>query len=353
MKTLTIRRSMMAAALAAFGGAGGGVALAAPSVVTDIAPVHALAARVMQGVGEPALILPPGASPHGYALRPSEAARLAGADLIFWVGPELSPWFGEAAASLAPTAGQLALRDAAGVVTLPLRTGATFDGHDHDHHAHHGDAHTPAPAGENDHGHHGHQADANDHGHDHGHARGDGADHGAHAEAIDEHLWLDPVNARAWAAAMATALSAADPANAKAYVANAQALDAELAALTEELTERLAPAAGAPFVVFHDAYQYFENRFGLSAAGSISLSDASSPGAARVAEVRDRVRALQAVCVFSEPQFNARLVEVVIEGANARTAELDPLGVNLTPGPELYADMLRGLADSFADCLIP
>ncbi|MFN3616283.1 MAG: metal ABC transporter solute-binding protein, Zn/Mn family, partial [Rubrimonas sp.] len=141
-------------ALAALGGAS---AWAAPAVVTDIAPVHSLAARVMQGVGEPALILPPGASPHGYALRPSEAARLAEADLIFWIGPALSPWFGEAAASLAPTAGQVVLRDAPGVVTLPIRTGATFDDHDHDHGHGHGHGH--------DHG-HGH---SHGHGHDHGH----------------------------------------------------------------------------------------------------------------------------------------------------------------------------------------
>lgn len=340
----------MAAALAAGPVVG---EAAAPRVAADIAPVASLAARVMAGVGAPTTILPPGASPHGYAMRPSEAAALQAADVVFWVGPGLAPWFGEALEKLAPGAVAVSLRDAPGVILLPVREGATFARHDHGDARDHGDAHD-----HDDHAAHGHEAEAQE-AHDHG-ANGDAAaGQGAHADddhdhgegAMDEHLWLDPANARAWAAAMAATLSAADPANAAAYAANAAALSAELTALEAELAAELAPAAGKPFVVFHDAYQYFERRFGLSAAGAIALGDATAPGAARVRAVRDQVRALGVTCVLSEPQFSPALVATVTEGSGARTATLDPLGAKLAPGPDLYPELLRAMAASLRGCL--
>ena len=324
--------TISAAALLTAGAAG-----AAPRVATDIAPVHALASRVMQGVATPSLILPPGASPHAYALRPSEAAALAEADVVFWVGEALTPWLERAIDALAAQAVVVALAEVEGLTLLPLREDARFEAHEHDH----------AAAGAHDHGRghghsHGHDAHAaHDHDHDH--------DHGA----FDPHLWLDPVNAAAWLDAMAAALAQADPANAAAYAANAAAGLAELDALTQEVAARVAPARGKGFVVFHDAYQYFESRFGLPAAGAIALGDAREPSARRVAEVRDRIRGADVACVFAEPQFSPALVATLVEQTPARAAVLDPLGAGLEPGAALYPRLMRDMADAFAGCLAP
>ena len=299
-------------------------AAAAPTVATDIPPVHALAARVMAGVGEPGLILPPGASPHAYSMKPSEAELVERADVVFWVGEELTPWLDRAVDTLAKDAASVRLLDAAGVVRLGYREGVTFEPHDHDH----------------DHDHdHADAAAAHDHGHDHDH------------EGVDPHAWLDPVNGKAWLDAMAAALAEADPANASTYFQNAADGKAELDTLMEEIRADLEPLADRSFVVFHDAYHYFEARFGIEATGAIRLGDAVEPGPRRVAEIRDAIRAQDATCVFAEPQFEPALVETVVEGTDARVGVLDPLGADLELGPALYPELLGNLRDSLADCL--
>ena len=283
-----------------------------PRVVADIAPVHSIVARVMAGVAEPALLIPPGTSPHAHALRPSEARALQDADLVVRVGDALTPGLGDRIAALAD-AEVIALADAPGVRTLPLREG---------------------PGG--DHG-HGDDAGHDEHGHD-------------HEGGIDPHLWLDPANAAAWTEAVADALAARDPANAAAYEANAAAARSELALLGAEVAATLAPVAGRPVIVFHDAYQYFEAAFGLQVAGAVALSDAAPPGPARLAEIRDAARGAGAVCLFAEPQFDPGLAAVVAEGTDLPVATLDPLGAALEPGPGLYPALLRGLAEAAAGC---
>lgn len=321
---------------------GVGVALAAPAaaaprVATDIPAVHSLAARVMAGVSEPELVLPPGASPHGYAMKPSEAELLQEADVVLWVGAELTPWLARAVETLAPQAVSIELLDAPGVTRLPFREGATFEAHDHDH--------DHAEAEDHDHD---HAAEAeHDHDHEHDHADDHDHDHGG----IDPHAWLDPVNAKAWLDAMAGALSSADPANASTYFANAAAGKTELDALIAEIEADLAPLEGAGFVVFHDAYHYFEARFGIEAAGAIALGDAAPPSPARIAEIRETISDLDVTCVFREPQFAPGLVATVIEGTDARTGELDPLGAGLELGPELYPTLLLNLGDELVACL--
>jgi zinc transport system substrate-binding protein len=301
---------------------------AAPRVVADIAPVHSIVARVMAGAGTPELLMPPGASPHGYALRPSEAARLDAAGIVFWIGPALTPWLAGPLAALSPDARHVELAEAEGVTLLPMRAGGPFEVHDHDHDH------------DDDHG-HGDHAGHDDDDHDREHA----------ADSADGHLWLDPGNAAAIADAAAAALADIDPENAALYIANAEAFAAELTALSAEIDATLDPLRGRPFVVFHDAYQYFEAAFGLPAAGSISLGEADAPSAARVAEIRERIAAEGVVCVFAEPQFEPRLVATVIEGSDARSGVLDPVGADLEPGPGLYPALLTGLAQGFADCL--
>lgn len=320
----------------------GAPAFAEPVVVTDIAPVQSLVARVMQGVGEPTQILPSGASPHGYAMRPSEAAALADADVVFWVGPELTPWLDRAIDTLATKAEAVELLEAPGTTHLAFREGATFEAHHHDEDG--PDAH----AGE----HEGHADEGDEHEHAaaEGHEHSDEA-HGHDHHGVDPHAWLDPDNGKVWLATVAENLAKADPANADTYRRNAAEGARELDDLTGKLAAKLAPVRGAPFVVFHDGYHYFESRFDIEAAGAVSLSDASKPGPARVAEVRDTIRKLDAVCVFTEPQFQPTLVATIVEGTDARVATLDPLGINLEPGPTLYPALLTQLADNLVACL--
>lgn len=311
--------------------------LAAPKVVTDIAPLHSLVARVMEGVGEPALLLASGGTPHDYALRPSESALLQDADLLIWIGPELTPWLGRAREALAQDAVSIPLLAAAETRTLPFREGARFAPHDHggEHADDHSDEHHDDHGDDNDHD---HDKAADDH-HDHAHG------------AVDPHAWLDPMNAHDWLPGIAEALAALDPANAGAYRANALAGQAEIDALVAEISATLDPARGRSFVVFHDAYHYFEARFDIEAAGAVALSDASDPGAARIAEVRATIAELGVACVFAEPQFPGKLIETVLDGTDAREGRLDPVGMGLEPGPALYPQLLRDLATGLTDCL--
>jgi len=310
-----------------------------PDVSVDIAPVHSLVARVMADVASPALIVAPGASPHEYSLRPSEAQALQDAELVFWVGPELTPWLGDAIGTLAGGAEVIALSGLDVTMTLPIREGALFEAHDHDH------------GGHDDQAHEDHDQAHDDHGHDHAHEDQDdhveGHEHGAH----DPHLWLSPENAAAWLNVIAARLSAADPENAGAYFANAAAAQAELDALSEEIDRMLAPVRGGAFIVFHDAYRYFEAAFDVPASGAISLSDATDPSPARIAGIQARIEEQNVTCVLSEPQFDPGIVAAVMGDGEARTGVLDPLGSDLAPGPDLYPQVLRNLARTLAECL--
>ncbi|WP_338548940.1 zinc ABC transporter substrate-binding protein [Roseovarius phycicola] len=318
----------------------GGTALAdVPKVAVDIAPVHSLVARVMDGVGEPDLIVQPGASPHEYSLRPSEAAALQAADLVLWMGKDLTPWMEGAIDTLATNASVTTLLEADGVKLLDFREGALFEAHDHDDHEEH--------AKDDDHEEH---ASDKDHDHDHEeHAHDDhaGHDHGEH----DPHAWLSPENASTWLNVIAAQLSAVDPGNAGSYFANASAARTEMEALSAEIKATLEPARGGSFIVFHDAYQYFESDFDFPASGAISISDASDPSPARIAEMQGRIREEGVDCVLAEPQFNAGLVAAVLDGTDANTGVIDPLGAMLEPGKALYPQLLLNMAKTLAECL--
>lgn len=297
-----------------------GPAQAFDGVVASIKPVHSLVAGVMQGIGEPQLIVRGAASPHTYAMRPSEAATLERASLIFWIGHDMEAFLDKALESLPGEARIVELAEAEGIELLPLREGGTFEAHE-------------------DEKVHAHEEPEEGHEHEHG--------------AFDMHFWLDPENAKAMVRAIEAALAAADPRNAGRYGENAAVLLARLDALAHEIGAELAPVRGKGFIVFHDAYHYFERRFGVEAAGSITVSPEIMPGAERVAEIRARVSELGATCVFAEPQFEPKLVEVAIEGTQAKAGMLDPEGGSLTEGPELYFDLLRNMASSLRSCLSP
>jgi zinc transport system substrate-binding protein len=276
-------------------------AAAPPRVVADTAPVHALVAQVMGDLGTPVLLIDRGGDPHSFQLRPSQARALAEAELLFWVGPELTPWLKRALEGAGIAGEAVALIQAEGT---RLRD---YDG------AH---AHTE-----------------------------DG-----HAEALDPHAWLDPANAAAWLATIAARLAAADPENAATYAANAEAARAGLAALDAELGARLAPAAGRPLYVYHDAFGYFAEAYGLTIAGALAEGDAAEPGAARIRALRADLVAAQAPCVFAEAGHDPALVTNLVEGTGLGFGTLDPSGVTLEPGPGLYSALLTGLAEAIATC---
>ena len=304
----------------------GSAALAdSPRVVTDIAPVHSLVSRVMDGIGKPDLIVPNETSPHDYRLRPADAEALESAGLVFWMGEGLTPWMERALDSLSGEATIIELLALDETVTLPFREGALFDAHDHSEH----DGHD----------------DHDDHDHDKEHD-----DHDDHGE-FDPHAWLSTDNAKTWLNVIAAKLSSIDPANAGGYFANASEAIAELDALDKEVNEMLDTVRGGKFIVFHDAYQYFETVYDFPASGAISLSDASDPGAARIAEIAKRIESENIQCVLSEPQFNANMVDTVMAGTAAKTEVIDPLGFGIKPGASLYTKLIKGMATSLVNCL--
>ncbi|MEP1330047.1 zinc ABC transporter substrate-binding protein [Pseudophaeobacter sp.] len=320
-----------------------------PKVATDIAPVHALAARLMQGLGEPDLVVPPGASPHGYSMRPSEARALAQADLVFWMGEALTPWMHGAMTELAGDARVVELLEVDGTLVLPFRTGVGFEAHGHD--AHGGEDHDDHEAEDHsghDEDHHDEAVEAHEDGHD-GHDDHAEHDH-AHAEGIDPHAWLAPENGKLWLDVMAAELSRLDPENAAIYAENADAAKVEIEAAEVRVNAELTAFRAQKFVVFHDAYQYFERSFDLQASGAIALGDASDPSPARIAEIQQVVAQNGVTCVFSEPQFNPDLVTTVLDGSAAKTVVLDPVGAHLKPGAGFYTALLEDLGAAMASC---
>lgn len=328
-----------------------------PQVVTDIAPVHALAAQVMDGVGAPELLVRPGQSPHSYALRPSQARALQEADLVVWVGEGLSPWLEKPLAALAGDGRMLELMEAEGTVKLSYRGAddilaaaeAGHDDHDdhadhdHDDHADHGDE----GHDHEDHGDAGHE-DAQDHeeagheeaGHNHDH-------HGSY----DPHGWLDPQNGSVWLGLIAEQLAGLDPEHADLYRANAAKGQAEIAAAVAEVSEAVKPMQGVPFVSYHDAFQYFEARFGLTLVGTVTPGDATDPSPAQLDRLRDRLEDLGVRCAFAEPQFDTRLLQAAVAGRDIPILELDPLGREHELGKDLYPALIRDLGAQFAACV--
>lgn len=307
------------AAAATIGGllawAAAGPAAAEVSVVVTIKPLHSLVAQVMEGAGKPGLLVSGASSPHTYALKPSDASKLNKADVFFRMSAAMEPFTAKIVKSLPKRVQVVTLQETKGLSLLPRRTGGAFDEHDHGH------------------------------GHSHGHKHD--------ADAMDGHAWLDPANAKLMTDRIAEVLAAKEPAKADLFRSNAAALKAKLDALDSELAGKLASVAGKPYIVFHDALQYFERRYKLNVVGAISVNPEVAPSAKRLTALRKRVASLGATCVFAEPQFDARLVNNLVEGTQARTGTLDPEGGKLDAGPEHYFTLLRGLARDIQACLAP
>lgn len=305
----------------------------APTVAVSIAPLHSLVAQVMGDTADPHLIVEAAASPHGHALSPSDARALSEADLVVWVGPALESFLVRPLETLGDETTRLAVLDLPGIRRLAWRDGSS-GAHDHGDHQDHED-HAEHEA---------HAEHQDEHQDEHAHV---------HAGDTDPHLWLDPANARVIVAAVAEHLSAIDPAHAAQYRANAKTADKALEDLDTALAARLAPVRNRPFIVFHDAYQYFEAAYDLTQAGVVVLAPDTPPGAAQMARVRTTVTESKVACLFAEPQFPRRTVEALAEGTPARTAILDPLGAAHPPGPDLYPALMRDLTEALASCLDP
>lgn len=274
-------------------------ASAAPRVVATILPIHSLAAGVMEGVAQPELLLPPGASPHNYALLPSDARRLAEADIVIWIGGELERFLQKPLQALASRAV---------VLEISALPGLTLLGTD---------------------------------GHDHGHEAG----------SYDPHLWLDPGNAIHIVDAVSQHLIELDPDNAEVYRNNAAKRTTQLHSLGQDLRKALEPVRTQPFLVFHDAYRYIEHRYGLNGAGALTLNLDRPPGARTISTARAKVEQLGVRCIFREPQFEPRLAEAVARGSDVRIGVLDPIGADVPPGPDAYAQLMWNIANSLVDCL--
>ena len=280
-----------------------------PRVVTSIKPLQSLAAGVMAGIAEPDVLIKGAASVHAYALRPSEAEILKNADIVFWVGPVFETFLVKPLAALSGEARTVALLNAPGLHVLQARNGGLWQD-----------------------------------------------DEDRNSASQDGHIWLNADNAKAIVAAVAETLSVADAPNAARYRANATAMYAKLDALDAELKVKLTPVTAKPFVVFHDAYQYFETSYGLNSVGSITVSAERMPGARRVLALKQRIDALAgagSVCVFTEPQFEPKLARMLAGETHARTGVLDPEGSALAIGPELHFNLMRDLADNLVRCLTP
>ena len=346
-------------------------------VVATIKPVHSLVSAVMAGVGEPHLIVRGMSSPHTFTMRPSDAAALEDADIVFMIGDTMETALAGPVDALAGDARVVTLANAPGLVRRTLREGGAFEADDHDGHDHDGhddDGHDDDEHDDDEHDDDGRDDDGRDDDGDHDDDHDDDDSHDDdddddshdddddddshdddddHDGPFDMHVWLDPINGQAMARTIAGTLAEADPANAAVYEANAGALLHRLDRLTEEIAAQVAPARGVPFIVFHDGYRHFEDRFGLTAAGSVVVHPGRAPGARRIAELRDKIHALGVTCVFAEPQFDQRLVRTVIEGSTVRAGTVDPLGAAIEDGPALYATLLRTMAAAFKACLVP
>ena len=293
-------------------------AFAAPKVITSVVPVHGIVSAVMGDVGQPELLLSGSMSEHRATFTATQIASLGKADIVFIIGHGLEAKLAQISGSESVNGKAFVeLSEAPGVKTLPIREGGAWVTHDHAHEE-------------------------------------EGHDEDAHTEGVlnfDPHVWLDPENAKAMTLAAAAELSKADPANASAYDANARAFMASLDKASAEITASLSAVKDKPFIVFHDAYQYFEVRFGLNAAGAIADISAQAPSAERLSEVRRKIEETKTACVFREPQYDSKVVGTVIEGSSAREGVLDPLGAALTPGPGAYQQLILNLAASLKSCL--
>ena len=308
-------------------------------VVTSIKPLHSLASYLMDGVGKPDLIVDGYASPHGFSMKPSHAKMLQNADLIFWVGEDLENFLEKPLSSIAKKAEKIELMEIKGLNVLKFRERNIFDEHDHDDHDDHGKK-------EDDHDDHDNDEHAKKKEHD-DHDDHDGHESHAHGE-YDPHIWLDPMNAKVILNEMVEHLIENDAKNASKYKSNLNKALKEIDKLNKDVKAELSKSTAS--IVFHDAYQYFEERYNVNILGAFTVNTDVMPGAEQLAEIREIIEHDKVTCVFSEPQFNPDIIKAVARDMNIKTGVIDPLGATLDPGKDLYFKLIRNMSASFKGC---
>jgi zinc transport system substrate-binding protein len=285
-------------------------------VLVSIKPFHSLVSAIMQGVSEPLLLLNGNNSPHSFALRPSSAENLQQADLVFWAGETLEGFLTKPLQSLASSAKLVTMQETAGLRLWPLRSGIAWRKHETDStHDHNVENETASTSG------------------------------------TDPHIWLDPYNAKIISSKIVEILTAMDPQNAQSYRINGEKYGLRLELLDRRLKSEMTKIAKTPYMVFHDAYQYFEKRYQLNAVGSVTLHIGYGSSVRRLMEVRKSIQKEKIRCIFSEPQFSPKLLQTVTAGTNVKIGILDPLGAGLEPGTELYFTLLNNLSHALSNCL--
>lgn len=340
------------------------VADSSPRVVVSIKPFHSLASAIMEGVGTPYLVVKGFQSPHTYQLLPSDAQAFIDADLVYWVGPGLETNLEDFVANLTERTTVVEITEIDGLNLISYsedshdESGAyqehedheedehSHDSAAHDEHAHEGDEHHDdgeehanretgeyQQEGDDDH-------DENDHGHDHGES------------GFDMHLWLDVDNAKVVASEMASRLASMDPENQETYLSNAKRLIERLDELEKELALMAETVQNKPYIVFHDAYKYIESRYGLQYVEAITISPEQQPSAKRFRQLVNYAQKEDIQCVFKEPQFSSKAVEVLATEKDVSVVDLDPLGAELEPGPDAYFQLMRNIMASLQGCLL-
>ena len=290
------------------------------NVVTTIKPLHSLISKVMKGVGEPSLIIEGTSNPHNFVLKPSHAKLLQDADIIFWVGEDLEAFIEKPLKSLAKDTKKISFMELGSISKLTFREENIFD---HDDHEEHDD-------------HDGHKEDDHDDHDEHNHGE------------FDAHLWLDPVNAKKMVIEISHELSELDPTNKNRYKANADKTIEDLDGLIEEVNQLL--SKDISYVVFHDAYQYFEKRFEVTSAGALTINPDVLPGAKQIVDIQNLIKQKNIKCIFSEPQYNPKIIETLANDTNILTGTMDPLGANLDKGSAMYSNLIMNIANSIKNC---
>ena len=334
-------------------------------VVTTIKPLHSLISNVMDGVGEPSLIIEGSTSPHSFVLKPSHAKMIEQADIIFWIGEDIETFMEKPLESIAKNAKKISFMELTSIEKLKFREENIFDHDDHDDHGHgekkdHDDHGHGEDKDHDDHG-HGEKKDHDDHGHgedkdhdDHGHSeKKDHDDHGHgheghHHGEFDAHIWLDPANAKEMLHEIAHELADLDPDNASKYESNADQTIKSIDQMIKDIDTNI--NKDAKFIVFHDAYQYFEKRFGVMTAGALTLNTDVLPGAKQISEIQEVIEERDIKCIFSEPQFNPKIIETIAQDTGIKTGVLDPLGSIFDGGKKQYFTLINDIGNKLKDC---
>lgn len=314
------------------------------SVVTSIKPLGFIASSIAEGVTDTQVFVPAGASPHDYHLKPSDVQKLKAADLVLWIGEDVDQFL---AGSLKKNV------DASKVVTIAKLAGITPDmlakgehhHHDHDHHHHDGEDH--------DHEHHHDHGKSEAHEHQHNHGTDDAHDHDHDHDELETnwHVWYSPRISQVVAEAVADKLTQQFPAKKALIEKNLAEFNRSLNAQNEKIKQQLAPVQKKGFYVFHDAYTYFNEAYGLNQVGAFTINPLVAPGAKKLAHIKEEIEEHKVGCLFAEPQFTPKVIETLHKSTGVKVGRLDPMGDAVALGKDSYANFLQYTADSYYNCL--